>query len=361
MAVALASTDDQKQQTDAVKGRARKLVGWQGFTLRVPDAWDLTGFSGSDTEGYFRVDDSAEQCVEIKWATLNKRARTAPDVEVRRESYFHGLKQTARKKKIALETRETDAPRGVTRSERIVAGFTWTGDRKAIGVVWHCRTCRRTVIAQVLGARSGKGGLSGVAQEVLGSVACHGHDPNWRTWAFYDLVTEVPAVYKLAGQQLMNVYLRLDFADKTARLSIEQWSLAAMARRDAYLDVWLANNSRGQIKDARYAAGEGEVNEHATLDLRGGLALGLPLMAAVREGVRFQRPATRFSARAWECEPGNKIYAVQAMRPRRVPDVVNEVAARTRCHNGSGPVVPGGAASSIRVAEAADAEAAVQL
>jgi len=326
--VALAPATPLKEKT-----RARKLLGWQGFETRVPDDWDLTGFSGTDDAGYFRADDSEEHGLEVKWATEPKKAKRAPDVEVKRESYFRGLRQTAKKKRLTVETKALDAPRGVLRSDRIVTGFTWSSDRKAIGAVWHCQTCRRTVIVQVLGPRSGKGGLSTVAHEVLGSFTCHGEDPSWRTWALYDLFTQVPADYKLVGQQLMNVYLRLQFVHKTARLSIEQWSLATMARRDAYLDVWLANNSRGQITKARYTTDEGGVHGHATLDLTGGPAFGLPMLEAVREVTRLHHPATRFSGRAWECETGNKIYAIQTLRPRRMPDVVHQIAALTRCHD----------------------------
>lgn len=316
----------------AGRHRARKLVGWQGFLVRVPDEWDLTGFSGTDEAGYFRVDDSDEHGLEIKWATEPKKAKKAPDVEVRRESYFRGLRQTAKKKRLTVETKAADAPRGVLQSDRSVSGFSWTSDKKAIGAVWHCQTCRRTVIVQVLGPRSGRGGLSTLAQDILGSLRCHGDDPDWRIWALYDLVTEVPAAYKLTGSQLMNVYLRLQFAHKTARLTIEQWALASVARRDAYLDLWLGANSKGDIKKARYTTTEGEVHGHATLDLLGGLAFGGPMAEAVREVTRFQRPATRFSARAWECAPSNKIYAVQGMRPRSAPDLVSEIAARTCCH-----------------------------
>jgi hypothetical protein len=115
-------------------------------------------------------------------------------------------------------------------------------------------------------------------------------------------------------------------------MSVEQWSLANVARRDAFLDVWLASNSRGELRQARYQADEGTAHGHPTLDLAGGPAFGVPMLQPLREALRFQRPATRFRCVAWECEPGNKIYAVQGMRPARMPDVIGEVAARTRCH-----------------------------
>lgn len=312
--------------------RTPRLIGWQGFTVRVPEEWDLTGFSGTEESGYLRIDDGAEFGMEIKWATEPKRAKRPPDVTVRRESYFRALRQTAKKKKLDLETRDVDAPRPVLRPERAAAGFVWTGDRKAIGAVWHCAACRRTVIVQVLGPRSGKGGLSGLSADILTTLSCHGDEGGWRTWALFDLVTEIPSEFKLVSQQLMNVYLRLSFAHKTSRLAIEQWSLANVARRDAYLDAWLQANSKSEMRQARYAEEEGDLHGHPTLEMRGGPRIGTPLIQVAREVTRLQVPATRFRATAWECAPTNKIYLVQAMRPFRGRDVVGEVAARTRCH-----------------------------
>lgn len=312
--------------------RAKRLIGWQGFTVRAPRDWDLTGFSGNDQSGYFRVDDSEEQALEIKWGTEPAKTKTEPDPEARRETYFNQLGRAAKKKKLPLDTRETDVPRRVARAERSAAGFTWSGDRKAVGAVWYCRECRRVVIAQVLGDTSGRGGLMGVAEAVLGSLKCHSDDPDWRTWALYDLVTEVPAEYQLVSQQLMNVYLRLSFAHKTARLSVEQWALANVARRGAYLDEWLRRNAKGELSEARFTGTEGESQGHPALLLSGGPGLGMPMIQVVRQMGRFQYPATRFSGTAWECEPSNKLYLVEGLRPRHAPDRVAEVALRTLCH-----------------------------
>jgi hypothetical protein len=66
--------------------------------------------------------------------------------------------------------------------------------------------------------------------------------------------------------------------------------------------------------------------------LTGGPAFGLPMLNVVRQAARFYRPATKFRAAAWECEPSNKLYLIEAMRPGRVPDMVEAVAERTRCH-----------------------------
>lgn len=311
-----------------------RLIGWQGFTLNVPEDWDLTGFSGDDQSGYVRVDDSDDMAVEIKWGTEPKKSKIEPDPTGRRETYLAGLQKTGKKKKLEVQTRELETFRPAQRENRTVAGFTWSGDRKAVGVVWYCRTSRRVVIAQVLGPAGGRANFGTLAEAILGSIESH-TPGDYTTWCLYDLHTQVPNEYKLATQQLMNVYLRLSFVHRRqqmATLSIEQWAMANVARRGAYLDAWLSANAKGEMKSARYTAGEGEVQTHPALTLKGGPAFGMPMIEVVKQASRFHLPATRFGGVAWECEPSNKLYLIEEMLPFKVPSRVNEIAERTVCH-----------------------------
>ena len=314
------------------RGRVTKRVGWQGFTLTIPEDWDITGFSGSADEGYLRIDDGEEQGVELKWGTEPKRSKKAPDPEVRAESYLGSIERAAKKKRLPFEGAVCEAPRGVQRPERSVVGFRWTGDRKAYGALWHCTETRRTVMAQVLGDRSGRKGLAGVAESVLASVENKDKEPGWRFWSLYDLSVELPSRFLLVSQQLMNVYLRLSLADGTDRLSVEQWAVANVARRDAYLDTWVEANAQGELRHARYKAEAAQVHGHETVVMRGGLSFGPPWAQAVREVLALRWPATRFSARTWHCEPSNKIYLVQGLRPTRAEDTIERVCERLRCH-----------------------------
>lgn len=309
-----------------------RIIGWQGFTLETPESCDLTGYSGDFKSGYFRVDDSEELSVEIRWGTESERSKKEPDPEARRDTYFQSLQKEARKKKLSVQTKESDAPKRTQRPERLVSGFTWTGDKKAYGVAWYCRTCRRMTLAQVMGPRSGKSGIGNTAEAILGSIVCHSDDPEWRVWAIYDLQTQIPAEYDLVSQQLMNVYLRLTFARGAARLSVEQWSLANVARRGAYLDLWLAANAKGEMRQARYTVDETETQGHPAIALTGGPAFGTPMMELMKQASRMQMPATRFSAQAWECEDSNKLYLIEGMRTFRGRDWVGDVVRRTLCH-----------------------------
>jgi hypothetical protein len=312
--------------------RQTKLLGWQGFSLRVPEDWDLTGFSGSYDEGYLRIDDGEEQGLELKWATEPKKTKRPIDIEVRGESYLASLARVAKKKRLAFESELTPLPRGVQRDEREGFGFKWTGDRKAFGALWHCKETRRVVIAQVLGDRSGRKGLAGASEIILASVENRDAEAGWRLWSLYDLKIELPSRFQLASQQLMNVYLRISLADGTDRLSVEQWAVANVARKDAYLDAWLEVNARGELTQAHYRAEESSVAGHAAVAMRGGLAFGPAWVQASRELMSLRIPATRFSARAWHCEPSNKIYLVQSLRPFRATDPLEALVSRVRCH-----------------------------
>lgn len=301
----------------------------------------MTGYSGTQEAGYFRADDGENLSLEVKWATekppvsllpwAKPAAVKVPDVDVRRESYFRLLKDSGKKKKIAVTAKNADPPKGVLRdhSERTAAGFTWSGDKRGIGAVWYCAHCHRVTIAQVTGDVSGKGGIVGASDSVLGSLQCHDAEPGKRVWAIYDLKTVIPSDFALTTAQLMNVYLRLSFARNTTRLSVEQWAVANVARKEAYLDDWVAANAKGELTEARYSVSETEVRGKSAVAYTGGPGFGQPMIDVIREVTRLQKPATRFSGLAWEDEATNKIYLVQSRRPKSEPDPVPTIAAQT--------------------------------
>jgi hypothetical protein len=132
----------------------------------------------------------------------------------------------------------------------------------------------------------------------------------------------------------MNVYLRLTFSQKTSRLTVEQWSLANVARKSSYLDVWVASNTKSaELNGARYTVTEGQIEGHDSIRMVGGLAFGLPMLQAAREAMRFRWPATRFTGVAWECEPSNKLFAISHLRAKKQPALADSVAERTYCHS----------------------------
>ncbi|MFM7320117.1 MAG: hypothetical protein ACKO5K_01160 [Armatimonadota bacterium] len=314
------------------RARLVRELGWQGFLVDTPGDWELTGYSGTFDEGYFRADDGDALGIEVKWSTPKGRSAAAVDLGARRDAYLSSLRKAARRRKAAFEESETPVGKGVVREDRTAVGFAWSADRKADGALWMCATCGRVVMAQVVGETSGRKGFAGVAEAVLGAVRCHGEDPAVRKWSLYGLSVSVSSEYALQTAQLMNVYLRLAFERGTARVSVEQWSAADAARRGRYLDQWLSDNSRGELAKARTVSEEASVHGHPAVRMVGGLAVGMPLLDAVREVSALRAPATRYHGVGWECPVSNTLNLVQSLRAPRVADPVPAVVASLRCH-----------------------------
>jgi len=321
------------------KARLVRFLGWQGFEVETPEDWELTGYSGTFDEGYFRADDGDALGLEVKWSTPKGRAAATVDLSARRDAYLSSLRKAARRRKVEFDEAEGAVPKGLDRDDRTAVGFSWSADRKANGALWRCATCGRVVMAQVLGEPSGRKGFAGVSQAVLAGLNCHGADPAWRRWSLYGLDAWAPSEYALLSAQLMNVYLRLTFERGTARLSVEQWSAADAARGGRWLDQWLSDNSRGELAKARTVSEESQVHGHPAVRLAGGLAVGMPMLEAVREASALRAPATRYHGVGWECVESNTVHLVQSLRAPRVMDPVPAVVERLRCH----PAVAGGA------------------
>jgi hypothetical protein len=190
------------------------------------------------------------------------------------------------------------------------------------------------VIAQVIGGTGGEG--AGIAADVLRSLECHSPEPGWQTWSLYDLLTQIPADYALSGKpQLMNIYVQLLFArgQSQDRVSVEQWGVANVQLRGAYLDEWFRDKNRALEAGLSYEPTEAEVHGHAALILTGRrLGAGFLLGQAVPQVAKLQMPATHFAACIWECPESNKIHLVQSYSRRSQPDLVAQIVERTPCH-----------------------------
>src|SRR5262249_19098747 len=135
------------------------------------------------------------------------------------------------------ETREVDDKRHKDR--QAVLSFFWKrGEDAGVGRIWYCSICARVTVAQVYCAPDTRS--RALASEILAEIECHSQDTDWRTWGLYGLQTEIPASYALAGQQLMNVYLQLQFqlGQSTDQIFVEQWNLANVQLKGMYLDEW---------------------------------------------------------------------------------------------------------------------------
>ena len=328
----------QEVNNGAAARKGWKTVGWQGITLQTPPAWNLVGYGGDAKAGNLRLDNGEWQAqgvlgMDIRWIPVRGKITDA-DLEKRLRQYLASVEKSAKRQKIsaAVQIKELADPQ---RPERLgLRAFTWKADQRAIGRIWHCTECGRVVIAQVLGGT--RGDFAATAADTLQTLECHSQDPDWRTWSLYDLHSAVPSDYVLLGKpQLMNIYVQLPFGRGTSAdtITVEQWGVANVQLRNAYLDQWFRDKNRVHEGHLRYAGRESEAQGHSALALTGRrtglwywLSQGLPQIT------RLQKPATYFEARVWECPEANKIFLVQSFSRRPQPEMIDQIVERTRCH-----------------------------
>jgi hypothetical protein len=322
---------------EAVAKNAGQVIGWQGITLRVPEDWSLVGFGGEEKTGSLRLDsgDAAGKvrAVELRWAHTKGR-QTVKDLEARVAPLLKRAERSGKKAGGKAET-ETKPLEDKRHGDRAVSlSFYWKADdAAAMGRIWRCDTCEKVVVAQAYCEGSSRG--KSLANEILAGIDCHPAENEWRAWGLYGLYTEIPGDYSLAGQQLMNVYLQLQFqrGQSTDQLIVEQWNLANVQLKGLYLDEWFDSKCRGMVGSTALDKSEALVNGHPALRVLGKRAgLSYWTSEGTKNLVKLKMPALQYAALLWECPESNRAYLIQSFSRRPQPELVEEIAQRTRCH-----------------------------
>ena len=303
-------------------------------------------------DGYLKVDSPGSMFVQVKWSDPDAQNRnTIFDLAARATQFFKKnadapkklyktpelrntleafLKQTskqAKKGKIAFESKikpETKEAGG----ERTALHFSWTGGGSGQGKIWHCQSCNRVVIAQVVG--QGRDNIADVAAQLFASLRDHGQG-GWEVWALYDLVAGIPDTFSLKEQKLMSGYLRLDFERFGGeRIRIERWGLASISRKKFTLAEWFheaCDLGRQKANDSVEV-----IQGHSSVEAKGRLRGIIAWTKALRDAAFTFRPATRYEGACWECPETNKIYAVQVWHNARTEGLLEELTERCECH-----------------------------
>jgi hypothetical protein len=212
--------------------------------------------------------------------------------------------------------------------ERTALHFSWTGSGQGQGKIWHCRTCGRVLIAQVVGQKRDE--IADVASEMFGSLRDHPLE-GWNTWALYDLIAGIPAEFTLKSQKLMSGRLRLEFERRGGeRIVLERWGLANVVRKRFTLAEWMKTTYQ---TDA-YRAGVTEEMAHTHPAVRAtGMERGvIARFRALREAIGTWSLAAHYQACLWECPESNKIYMIQIWHNRRTQGLLEEIVSRCVCH-----------------------------
>lgn len=302
--------------------------GWQGIKVFVPTDWTPASLTGSYEEGYFRLDGPDQPRLEVKWAD----SRGFVDVERVVSRYLQSLTKGREGRKVQLAESAKSSVK-MPRERSSVRFFRWRSDQEAFGAAWYCKTCGRTMLFQVMGPVASD--VQGLAEKILAGLDDH---PDGETclWSLYEFSCEVPASFHLVGQRLLTGLLELDFERGRDRLRIARWGLANVALRGTDLQEWLRDKNRRQWRNFNVELKPAQINGHEGLAIAG--PTNIPWLHLAAIGVRMlgRRYPDVLRGAAWTCEPGNKIYHVEAVVDPADEDVVAAIIQSISCHRKEG-------------------------
>lgn len=308
--------------------RGASVIGWHGITVEVPKEWSFAAYSGDSKAGYFRVDGPIDTALEVKWTEekgIPRLRKVLKDFEKR-------LARSARKSGVTSVLREKPKPLAPLRiHDRVPITFGWEAEQAGYGALWHCKECRRIVLAQVVGRNRQQVGQT--ALRILSTLQDHPEGPN-AIWSVYDLTFSAPKDMAMEKHQLRSGHIAMELKRKNAVLVVQRWGLANIVLKRDTPSGWLSGALFPRLKAYRYSKSEeGEVHGHP-LTVFTGRRFGVrALLSRAGTAITFRKSCDWLYGCGWHCPESNRIYAVLATASReRAEQLATEVALSTRCH-----------------------------
>lgn len=309
-------------------------IGWHGLTLWTPERWDIGAIGGDKDAGYLRVDDSVSPRLEVKWSKPTGKV----DLHKTLTTYLEGLRRRTRQKKAQL-TAETDlrlVSKRRKRKEELIS-FRWRPQAEgsetpgvAYGIIWHCGTCGRVLIAQLLGTRDQETRV--LAERIFARMEDHPQG-DWERWRVYDFAFEVPRAARLETHRLVTGQLALTFRlGKEQELRVERWAMSNLLLRDTDFKSWAGRRARERNRQVKVMGIEALCHGHPGVQFNGRLK---PVAKRLREcalHVALRRQPLQFVGYAWHCEPSNKCYVVEGLVYPSDRPIVGDIMDSVGCH-----------------------------
>lgn len=349
----------RRKSVETEEPSAPTSIGWQGIRFTLPPDWNLVGFSMDRENGYLRVDAPGDSTltVQVRWLNasnpdqnntvtaysliapfvrhwLGRSGPPAPSAKLNLNGNLERiLKETEKQAKKAKATFESTIKPEKTEGkdgERSAIHFSWTGEGRAQGKIWHCKTCNRVVVAQVVGMAKDQSAISNIASRLFATFQDHAID-GYDRWALYDLQMDVPSDFRLQEQKLLSGHLHLEWARGGERIVLDRWGLANMLLKKFSLKDWFRNNALVPVKSLSLDDAH-TVHGHESIRYLGGLPLITKLHALRDSKVALRRFPTRYEGGIWNCEDSNKIFALQVLHQKQTVGLWEDVVSRCVCH-----------------------------
>lgn len=328
-------------------GKARRPLGWQGYSTSVPAGWNPGKYSGTRARGDLRVDDENGVRFELRWEESLK----TPDVEKSVANFLQSLQKDAKKRKTTFEIIE-DAKvvsRG-RKNKQQVTSFGWIGDPKAetpcgFGAAWFCPTCNRVTFAHIVGQPGEKvARIERLAPEILGPLECHG-EGGWDKWSFFDFQLEIPTEFELSRAQILLSKIEMEWVRKrpvgiygwgrrAERLKLWRFPAASALLGDLSLEDWTRFNLLDSHKQLVYSgpAEAGRVNGHDALRYEGRIKDPRQWVPVWFFDKLLRRVTPRPTLQVWDCPVSNRIWALESEVSRANLHVGRQALDSLQCH-----------------------------
>jgi len=174
-----------------------------------------------------------------------------------------------------------------------------------------------------------------LAQEIIGNLEDHSRG-GWTVWSAYGLHTEVPDRFEMTEPKLMAGLIEFRFRSEGEEMVVGRWGMANVALKSRGLEDWARAEVAGRHKGVRLSYESAEVRGHPALRVCGEQTS--PIARAqvfVMHCLRKPFPET-VSGALWHCEEDNKLFYVGGLFDTNHVGLVDEVVARTPCHDDIG-------------------------
>jgi hypothetical protein len=304
--------------------------------------------------------------LELKWAHTRRKK---PDLHATLDEYFKLIRKTYKKRGSELSfRRNVDLVKEEGFFEgRTVLGFSWKGDIRANGLIFHVG--KRVTIVQVMGRL--KENWRPTVLRIFQSIVDRS-GASQTLWSAYGLKLGVPKEYKLERQKLLSGYLLFAFAAKPVRfqstvqlaklvgdrirktngsdgnmgfirpdkgrLSVERYGPAEVMLGDYKndpnpLEAWFRAKYAKAIRGYGFQVTSHTDAEDERLTLIGEqtrLYDGVPFSPVLVLDKLSKRTALVFHL--WRCNHSNRIYVIQSIGSNNAYPIVQKVAESIECH-----------------------------
>lgn len=328
----------------AIEASGRAVVAWQGIRVTVPADWEPGAFSGDWSSGHMRIDERLEARLVIRWLSAESTAKLfarspsrAAAIAQMAANYLTGLERSYRKRRRTVSHATVDriVPRRKLNMTPM-SWFEWSVERDGtcgIGFTGECAESGRVLISELTGRDPAE--VRRRAEEIYANLRPFPESDDSVLWSCFGLRFTLSREWTLAGTSLVGGKVEFRFArEDGARAAMQRW-VANLALGKGDLVAWAKNQFARDLRgEFVFRMEKGRCRGHPAVLAEGSKRSPRDRAAHVARRVFRQETPFFLVARAWHCEPENRIYVVRTVCRESDRSLADSMLAHFACHFG---------------------------